>query len=108
MKRFLWTLAAISSAVAWLGAFAQLLTDRGMEIATASPIGFGMFLIHCGAVWLALRLRARLHATGSGSEVARFDRPGTSFAFRMTGALAVALSICAPALIVAWVRPLFG
>ncbi len=75
----------------------------GVPIQAASTIGLGMFVIHCASVWFALRMRRNLRATGSGKTRARLDRPGTLIAYRLVGALALALSIAAPMLIVAWI-----
>ncbi len=108
MRGVLWTLGALCAAVAWNGAFAWMLADRGFSIKATSPIGLGMFVVHCASVWFALRLRRELRATGTGKTRARFDRPGTMFAYRMVGALALALSVAVPGLLIAWARPLFG
>jgi hypothetical protein len=108
MRRVLWTLAAMVAAIAWNGAFTHLMERAGVPLPTANPIGIGMFALHCGSFWGALRLRSRLRATGTGDTRARFDRPGTMIAYRLIGALALALSVAVLGLLIAWVRPLFG
>lgn len=103
-----WIAAALVAALAWIAAFPHLAAQYGLAGDAANPIGIGLWVINCGAVWLALRLRARLRATGSGKTWARFDRPGTSLAFRMAAAIALALSICVVGLLIAWLRVLFA
>ncbi len=108
MTRLWWSLAALVAAIGWNAAFTHLMARVGASLNAANPIGFGLFVIHCASVWYALRLRKQLRETGSGQTRARFDRPGTMIAYRLIGALALALTIAVPALLIAWIGPLVG
>ncbi len=108
MRGLWWALAALVAAIAWNAAFTHLMARAGASLNAANPIGFGLFVLNCLAVSLALRLRTQLKSTGSGATRARFDTPGTMLAYRMVAAVALALTIAVPGLLIAWIAPLVG